>query len=254
MAAPGDTGSVDSGRTLVQACINGARELTQHPRLTADATLAAADAARAVAAGAREIHVHPKGAAGRDSVAPDHVAEWVRALRAACPGIPIGVTTGAWTQPDVERRIAAIEAWTELPDYASVNWHEAGADEVAVALRRRGVGVEAGIWDGTGFEVWRDSAVRADCLRVLIELPDEAADVVRTHAEGLIAHVRAEDAEAPILLHGEERSAWPALALAAELGLDTRIGLEDTLVLPDDRAAFDNAALVRAAMGVVSAR
>ena len=81
---------------------------------------------------------------------------------------------------------------------------------------------------------------------------DEAADVVRTHAEGLIAHVRAEDAEVPILLHGEERSAWPTLALAAELGLDARIGLEDTLVLPDDRTAFDNAALVRAAMGVVS--
>ena len=252
MSAPGDTGAVDPGRMLVQACINGARELTQHPRLTADATLAAADAARAIAAGAREIHVHPKDAAGNDSVAPDHVAEWVRALRAACPGIPVGVTTGAWTEPDVERRIAAIEAWTELPDHASVNWHEAGADEVAVALRRRGVGVEAGIWDGTGFEAWRDSAVRTECLRVLIELPDEAADVVRTHAEGLIAHVRAEDAEVPILLHGEERSAWPALALAAELALDTRIGLEGTLVLPDDRTAFDNAALVRAAMAFVA--
>ncbi|MEN0022201.1 MAG: 3-keto-5-aminohexanoate cleavage protein [Microbacterium sp.] len=253
MAGPGDTGSVDARRMLVQACLNGARELAQHPRLTADATLAAADAARAVAAGARDIHVHPKDAAGHDSVAPDHVAEWVRALRAACPGIPIGVTTGAWTEPDVERRLAAIEAWTELPDHASVNWHEAGADEVAVALRRRGVRVEAGIWDGTGFEAWRDSPVRGECLRVLIELPDEAADVVRTHAEGLIAHVRAEDAEVPILLHGEESSAWPALALAVELGLDTRIGLEDTLVLPDGRSAFDNAALVRAAMGVVSA-
>jgi uncharacterized protein (DUF849 family) len=253
MAGPGDTGSVDARRMLVQACLNGARELAQHPRLTADATLAAADAARAVAAGAGDIHVHPKDAAGHDSVAPDHVAEWVRALRAACPGIPIGVTTGAWTEPDVERRLAAIEAWTELPDHASVNWHEGGADEVAVALRRRGVGVEAGIWDGTGFEAWRDSPVRGECLRVLIELPDEAADVVRTHAEGLIAHVRAEDAEVPILLHGEESSAWPALALAAELGLDTRIGLEDTLVLPDGRSAFDNAALVRAAMGVVSA-
>ncbi|WP_341935936.1 3-keto-5-aminohexanoate cleavage protein [Microbacterium sp. LWO14-1.2] len=253
MAGPGDTGSVDARRMLVQACLNGARELAQHPRLTADATLAAADAARAVAAGAGDIHVHPKDAAGHDSVAPDHVAEWVRALRAACPGIPIGVTTGAWTEPDVERRLAAIEAWTELPDHASVNWHEAGADEVAVALRRRGVGVEAGIWDGTGFEAWRDSPVRGECLRVLIELPDEAADVVRTHAEGLIAHVRAEDAEVPILLHGEERSAWPALALAVELGLDTRIGFEDTLVLPDGRSAFDNAALVRAAMGVVSA-
>lgn len=33
-----------------------------------------------------------------------------------------------------------------LPDFASVNWHEDGADEVAAALLEIGVGVEAGLW------------------------------------------------------------------------------------------------------------
>ncbi len=159
----------------------------------------------------------------------------------------MGVTTGAWAEPDVSRRLEAIGGWTELPDYASVNWHEDGADDVAVALGRRGIGVEAGIWDAAGLEAWRVSPVRGDCLRVLVELPAEAADVVRSHAEGLIAHVAREEPDLPILLHGEELSTWPALDLAAEFGLDTRIGLEDTLLLPDGSEAPSNAALVRAA-------
>ncbi|WP_447911667.1 3-keto-5-aminohexanoate cleavage protein [Microbacterium phyllosphaerae] len=239
-------------RMLVQVCLNGARDVTEHPGLSADATLAAADAARAVAAGAQEIHVHPKDAEGRDTLDADDVARWLRALRSSCPGVPVGVTTGAWTEPDVEKRVAAIAAWTELPDYASVNWHETGADRVAASLLSRGVGVEAGIWDATGLEAWSTSPSRAECTRVLIELPDEAAEVVRRHAEGLIAHVRLDEPSMPTLLHGEERSAWPALTLAAELRLDSRIGLEDTLTLPDGRSAPDNAALVRAASAFTS--
>lgn len=232
---------------ILQACVNGARDVAEHPWLSADETVVAQDAAAAVDAGAAEIHVHAKDAAGRDSLAPEDVRRWLGAVRAAAPGVLVGVTTGAWAEPDVSRRLEAIEGWTELPDYASVNWHEAGADEVAAALHRRGIGVEAGIWDAAGLEAWRVSPVRGACLRVLVELPAEAADVVRPHAEGLIAHVAREEPDLPILLHGEELSAWPALDLAGELGLDTRIGLEDTLLLPDGTDAPSNAALVRAA-------
>jgi len=238
---------------LLQVCLNGARAVVQHPALTADITLAAADAARAVAAGAREIHVHPKDAEGDDSLASGDVERWLVALREACPGVPIGVTTGAWIEPDVERRLAAIGEWSVLPDFASVNWHEAGADEVAAQLLRRGVRIEAGIWDATGLDAWRRSPVHADTMRVLVEMPDEAADMVRRHAEGLIAHLRLDDPGIPILLHGEQRSAWPAFTLAVELGLDSRIGLEDTLTLPDGRTAPDNAALVRSAAAFVTA-
>ncbi|WP_241160528.1 3-keto-5-aminohexanoate cleavage protein [Microbacterium sp. Y-01] len=234
---------------LLQACVNGARDIAEHPWLSADATVVAADAARAVAAGAAEVHVHPKDAAGRDSLAPDDVARWLRAVREACPDVPVGVTTGAWAEPDVARRLAAIEAWEELPDFASVNWHEAGADDVAAVLLRRGVGVEAGLWDAAGFEVWRRSPVRGECLRVLIELPDEAAETVRDHAEGMIAHVELEEPGVPILLHGEEGSTWPAFDVAVQGGWDSRIGLEDTLLLPDGSTAPGNAALVRAAVG-----
>lgn len=236
-------------RTLLQACVNGARDAAEHPWLSTDALVVAADAARAVAAGAQEVHVHPKDAEGRDSLAAEDVARWVWAVRASTPGVPVGVTTGAWAEPDVARRVAAIEAWTELPDHASVNWHEAGADQVAAVLLRRGVAVEAGLWDAAGFEVWKRSPVRGECLRVLIELPDEPAEVVRDHATAMVAHVELEEPGIPILLHGEEGSTWPVFDLSIELGLASRIGLEDTLLLPDGSAAPGNAALVRAALG-----
>lgn len=236
------------GGMLLQVCANGARDVAQHLWLSVDATIVAEDASGAVAAGARAVHVHPKDASGDDSLAADDVARWLRAMRSACPGVPVGVTTGGWAERDVERRLEAIAEWTELPDFASVNWHEAGADEVAALLRSRGIEVEAGIWDAGGLEAWRISPVRDQCLRVLVELPDEAADVVREHAEGLIAHIAAEETGIPILLHGEDASAWPAFDLAVELGLDTRIGLEDVLTLPDGRPAPTNAALVRAAL------
>ena len=232
---------------LLQVCLNGARAVAQHPALSTDERRTADDAARAVAAGAREIHVHAKDAAGADSLAVEDVDRWVRAVREACPGVPVGVTTGAWAEPDPERRRAAVAAWTELPDYASVNWHEAGADDLADLLLSRGVGVVAGIWDGVGLAGWRRSPRRRVCLRLLVELPDEAASRVRVHADALVARVVREVPGLPILLHGEERSAWAAFDLAVERGLDVRIGLEDTLVLPDGLVAPDNAALVRAA-------
>jgi len=51
----------------------------------------------------------------------------------------------------------------------------------------------------------------------------------------------------PRLLHGKDATAWPMLEYAFSRGYATRIGLEDTLMLPDGRIARDNAELVQAA-------
>jgi uncharacterized protein (DUF849 family) len=52
-----------------------------------------------------------------------------------------------------------------------------------------------------------------------------------------------------LLLHGFQATAWPMLDEAARLGYATRIGLEDTLLLPDGSPASGNADLVRVASG-----
>lgn len=69
-----------------------------------------------------------------------------------------------------------------MPAFASVNWHEDGAEAVAQALLERGVGVEAGLWHADGVDAWLGSAHRERCCRVLIELPD-GLDQAATEAE-----------------------------------------------------------------------
>ena len=142
-----------------------------------------------------------------------------------------------------------------LPDFASVNWHEPGAEALTAALLERGVGVEAGLWLVEAVESWLASSHRADCFRVLVELPDRIdATESRLRADSLLDAVAEQVGDQiQVLLHGEGSSCWPALRYAAERGLATRIGLEDTLELPDGSPAADNLALVRAALDIIRA-
>jgi uncharacterized protein (DUF849 family) len=72
-------------------------------------------------------------------------------------------------------------------------------------------------------------------------------------ADAILARLDTAGVRVPLLLHGEGESCWPLVAYAGELGLATRIGLEDTLVTPDGSPAPDNAALVRAALALLPA-
>ncbi|MGX1976559.1 3-keto-5-aminohexanoate cleavage protein [Streptomyces kronopolitis] len=232
---------------MLQVCLNG-------PRTAADSgavpmsPAALADAARqAVAAGAEDVHVHPKTPCGQDSLAPRVVAAALEAIRAVVD-VPVGVTTGAWAEPDPGRRAARVASWTVLPDHASVNWHEPGAEALAAALLERGVGIEAGIWSGTaGAALFARSPLAPRVLRVLAEVTDTDAGSAPDTARELLAALAGAAPGRPVLLHGQDGGAWSVLRLAGELGLDTRIGLEDTLLLPDGRPAQDNAQLIRAA-------
>ncbi|HZB18977.1 MAG TPA: 3-keto-5-aminohexanoate cleavage protein [Blastococcus sp.] len=136
-----------------------------------------------------------------------------------------------------------------LPDFASVNWHEDGSTELAADLLDRGVGVEAGLWTPAAVRSWRAWPHRGRCLRVLLEVMDDEPHPVT--AAAALVDTLGTDPGVPILLHGEGTAAWPVLREAGRRGLDTRIGLEDTLVLPDGSPAPDNAALVTAALALL---
>ncbi|WP_245998382.1 3-keto-5-aminohexanoate cleavage protein [Nocardia pseudobrasiliensis] len=206
----------------------------------------AAAARAAVAAGAEDIHLHPKDSRGRDSMAAQHVAAAVGAVRAVVGPVAVGVTTGAWSEPDPDRRVARVRSWTVLPDHASVNWHEDGAQEVAAALIERGIGVEAGIYSGTdAVRRFRCSPLADRVVRVLAEVTDTDPATAPDTAAALLAALG--PTTAPVLLHGEDGGAWPVLAVAAERGLSTRIGLEDVLTDPAGVPVGDNAVLVAAA-------
>ncbi|MCG5438553.1 3-keto-5-aminohexanoate cleavage protein, partial [Micromonospora foliorum] len=151
---------------------------------------------------------------------------------------------GAWISPDPAARVAAVRAWSVLPDFASVNAHEPGAEAVAAALHERGVLVEAGLWTLDAVAAYRRWRVPAG--RVLVECMAEDVAVALADASRVLAAL---PADAPsVLLHAEGPATWPVLAEAVRRGLHTRIGLEDTLTLPDGSPAADNAALVSAAV------
>ncbi|PWI40958.1 3-keto-5-aminohexanoate cleavage protein [Streptomyces sp. ICBB 8177] len=237
---------------MLQVCLNGARTRGDLRRLPVSADELAAQAARAVAAGARDVHLHPKDEDGADSLQPRDVARAVEAVRRAVPeGVPVGVTTGAWAVPQPQERAALVRSWTVLPDHASVNWHEDGAEPVARALLERGVGVEAGVWSGgDAADRFLRSPLAGQVLRVLAEVVDTDPRTAPQTASALVSKLAAAVA-APILLHGEGAGAWPVLRLAVRMELDTRIGLEDVLELPDGSVAKDNAALVAAARDLI---
>lgn len=151
---------------IVQACLNGARRSNYHQRLPLTAEEMANDGAACIAAGAAELHIHARGADGRESLVA--VDATMLAVRRACPGTLVGVSTGAWIEKDEARTRSAIAAWRELPDYASVNLSENDAPAVIDLLHRRGVGVEAGLATVANAERLASLADRSRVLRVLI--------------------------------------------------------------------------------------
>ena len=129
---------------LIQACVNGSRPSAEHPRLPVTPEQIAREAETLRRAGAACLHVHPRRSDGVESLAAADVAAVVAAVREVCPGIPVGVSTAAWIEPDLLVRLAKLDAWSVLPDFASVNLNEDGALTVIDLLNERGVGVEAG--------------------------------------------------------------------------------------------------------------
>jgi len=201
-----------------------------------------------VAAGAGAIHVHVRDRDGNESLEPEDVAAAVSAIRSACPGVPVGVSTGAWIVPDLHKRLMLIDSWTVLPDFASVNLHEAGTVDVIRLLLSKHIGVEAGVWNAPAAKALLESGLADRCLRILLE-PAEASCSSRINLRQI--ETTLSGVERPRLLHGLGRCAWDLVALAAERGYDTRIGFEDTLRLPDGTRAQSNADLVSAASRIV---
>jgi uncharacterized protein (DUF849 family) len=298
---------------VLKACLNGGLGRDQHAAVPVTPAELAADAARCRAEGAEAVHVHPRDENGRETLVATAIGAAVTAIRAACPGLPVGVSTGAWIEPNPQARVAAIRSWRVLPDFASVNAHEDGAEAVALALYERGVGVEAGLWTPDAvlaYLAWRlpadaarrdpsrrlpadeahrdglpadaacrdrpgqglppdaarldrpgqrspvDAACRGrpgqrlPCRRLLLETMETDPVAAVANADRMLALLPA--AGPPVLLHGEGPVTWAILREARSRGLDVRIGLEDTQVLPDGSPAPDNAALVAAALRILA--
>ncbi|MEU7701801.1 3-keto-5-aminohexanoate cleavage protein [Streptomyces sp. NPDC039028] len=232
---------------MLQVCLNGTRGPGDCAGVPMSPESLAESAARAVAAGAGEVRAHPRTPCGSTSLSPRVLGPVLEAVRAAVGG-GVRIATAVTAEPDAGRRVERVRSWTVLPDLVAVDWHEPGAEDAAGALLARGIGVEAGLWAGTdGAERFARSALAPGVRRILVKVPHPAAGGDAERAALSFLSGLGPPAGTAVLLHGEGPGAWPVLRLAGRLGLGARIGLEDTLLLPDGTAARSNAELVAAA-------
>jgi uncharacterized protein (DUF849 family) len=193
------------------------------------------------------LHIHPRDAEGQQTLASLPIGVALSAIRALCPTIAIGVSTAAWIEPDTGRRLQFVQDWQVLPDFASVNFSEPGAAELCRLLSARGIAIEAGLATADDAQLLLSLGSMQHCIRVLIEPDEQGLDRALARVREIERVLDGARIQTPRLLHGGDATAWPLLVAAFECGYESRIGLEDTLRLPDGRLARDNAELIAVA-------
>jgi uncharacterized protein (DUF849 family) len=231
---------------LLQATLNGPFSKADHRAIPVSAEELARDAVACVADGARAIHLHPRDADGREQLRGEVVDEVVAIVRAAC-GVPVGVTTGAWIEPDILRRVEQVRSW-RMPDYTSVNVSEPGSVEIMRACLEAGVGIEAGVWTVADADTLAASGLGPSVTRIMIEPVEATATGALALVEAIHSALDGHGLVAPRLQHGDGEATWALLTDAVRRGIDTRVGLEDTFLEPDGTVTAGNPALVRAAV------
>jgi uncharacterized protein (DUF849 family) len=222
--------------------LNGARTRAEHPAVPLTPAELAADASAVRQAGAFAVHLHPRDGGGAQTLDARACDSVVAAIRAAVPGMPVGLSTSETIDPDPFARAAAIRAWRRPPDFVSVNISELGWAGIFRAALAADIGVEAWLATRRDAEEFARSPFVHRALRALVEVDGGAEDA------RAIAQLVPDDL--PQLWHGYDARTWEVLSAAVADGIDVRIGLEDTLVLPDGGVAAGNAELVAAAVAL----
>jgi uncharacterized protein (DUF849 family) len=177
----------------------------------------------------------------------------LQAVRAACPGIPISLTTSAGIEPDPRRRLELIAGWTELPELVTANQGEVGILELCEHLMQRGVGIEAGLLSLSDAQAFARSGIAGHCVRALVEPLDADPEVAVAHAAAIEEVPLAAGITLEQIHPGDGVASWLVCERALSRGHGIRTGLEDTILLPDGHLAVDNADLVRAAAAMMQA-
>ncbi len=226
----------------------------RHPGLPVDVDELLTDLRECFLAGADGVHLHVRDEAGAETLDPAHVnvvAARVREL-AAQLGTPVevGLTTGAWIHPRLSERIAMIREW-EGVDCATVNLSEDGFEQVMQTLLDIGVGVDVGLWAPRELDLLLRSGHLPTAQRVSIELDPGEPYFLQGSPEGVAQRINDALDDAGFggrrLTHGVESWTWPLVEDAFRRGHDTRVGFEDSILLPDGGTADRNVDLVRAA-------
>lgn len=228
---------------MIQVAVNGSRKEVQIPVTHENLCESAIGA---VQNGASSIHIHIIDFDGKETLGAEYIDRQISMIRELSPEIPVGISTGEWIEPNVQLRLREIKFWNVIPDFVSVNYYEKGYKKILRALNEKGIGVEAGLKDLDDMTRFLEYD-RCFIKRILIEPETKDINKAINEAATLCTKLSDEKIKIPILVHGLGATTWPLFKFAIEHNYETRIGMEDTLRLPDGRIAKSNAELVRAA-------
>lgn len=76
------------------------------------------------------MHFHVFDDAGNETFDAVSTSRARRAVRTACPDIPLSLSTSEGIEPDPARRLRLVTEWEELPDLVTANM---GAKPVSVS-------------------------------------------------------------------------------------------------------------------------
>ena len=244
---------------MLQVTPNGPWGKDVHPQMPVSLDELEADLRACFRAGASGVHLHVRDPEGAETLEPAVVNGTCGVVRDVATEVgvqvEIGLTTGEWIVPDLADRIAMIREW-EGVDCATVNLSEPGFEAVMEAMLDTGVGIDVGLWAPVEMDRLLRSGLLPRAQRVSIELDPgepyflqgEPADLAQQVNDALDGA----GSVCPRLTHGMNDWTWPLVEDAFRRGHDTRVGFEDSVLLPDGTRARNNAQLVEAAVALES--
>lgn len=256
------------GPCIVTAAIVGAettREQNPHLPITADEL--GAEAARCAAAGATVIHLHVRDDAGHASQDTERFRAAIRAIRSRCDVI-IQTSTGGAVGMSIDERCGPLRlTGSDAPDMATLNvgtinfgddiFVNKRQDTMEVARRIRAAGAvpEVELYDLGHLDITRELVEKG-----LLSLPLHVQFVLGVRG-ALAASPRNVELLAERLASDFRGSSWgvagigrhqlPMAQLAAQLGGNVRVGLEDNIYLDKGVLAAGSAPLVERAVQAV---
>lgn len=238
---------------LIKIALNGARPKEQNKFIPQSLSEIEKEVKLLYENGNKVFHIHCYDEEGNESIKPNDVNKLVSLVKNISPEIQLGISSGEWIEPDLEKRKSYIKAWENIPDFISVNMIEDDAIEISKILLSKGVKIEAGLNEKKAAEIFVESDLIKDCYRILIEPESEefteALETINAIEEVLKKH----ELEIPRLLHGFNAVSWEILKEAKRRGYDSRIGMEDTIYTDNGVMVKSNLELIEYAQKLISA-
>ena len=230
---------------FLKIALNGARPKTQNDFIPQSLFEIEREVKLLYENGSNTFHIHCYDENGNESLMPKDVDALVTLVKSISPGIQIGISSGDWIEPDLDKRMKYISEWKFVPDFISVNMIEDDAIKISKLLIAKGVKIEAGLNEKKAAELFVESNLIDNCLRVLIEPEPEVFSLALETINEIEQVLNIAGIKIPRLLHGFNSVAWDVLREAKRRGYDSRIRMEDTIYLENGEMVNSNLDLIK---------